>query len=382
MGQSIQHERVMETSTGNRLAIFVMQLRSTSETFIRRHVEGLAPGRTIAVARMTGLPALPPCPSFVVDQWELRLPVRLAARIGVSQEWLLSASIKSFLRWHEVHVVLGEYMDQFLDFVPMLNKMGLPYVVQAHGVDVSSSLLKPGMAERYKAYRSAQAILTRCEFHRRRLIQIGLPARNIHVNPGGVDVPCELPRRGIEATMRFLAIGRMVPQKAPIILLEAFRLASLQNPHLTLDYIGGGQLSPAVSQFVRACGLEGRVRLHGSASEDVKHRLLRECGVFVQHSATDPETGDEEGLPAAIQEAMANGLAVVSTRHSGIPEAVKDGETGLLTDEGDARAMAAAFLEIPERAASFGRAGYAIAATNYRWNQEKSRLQKWLDLKS
>ena len=56
--------------------------------------------------------------------------------------------------------------------------------------------------------------------------------------------------------------------------------------------------------------------------EKVKMRLLRECGIFVQHSITDPVTGDDEGLPAAIQEAMAHGLAVVSTRHSGIPEAV------------------------------------------------------------
>jgi glycosyltransferase involved in cell wall biosynthesis len=359
----------------------MMQLRSVSETFIRRHVEDLAPGRTVAVARITGLPGRPPCPAFVVERWQFSLPIRLAVRAGISREHLLGVSVKRFLRRYRVGAVLGEYMDQFVDFVPMLDRMGLPYVVQAHGLDVSSSLLKPGMAERYRAYRSAQAILTRCEFHRRRLIQIGLPAENIHVNPGGVEVPPEPPPRGTEAATRFLAIGRMVPQKAPIILLEAFRLAALQNRDLTLDFVGGGQLLPAVWQFVRACGLEGRVRLHGLASEDIKFRLLRECGVFVQHSATDPETGDEEGLPASIQEAMAHGLAVVSTRHSGIPEAVRDGETGWLINEGDARAMGAAFLKIPEKAALFGRAGYSIAATNYGWNHEKSRLQKWLGLK-
>src|SRR5438477_565804 len=81
-------------------------------------------------------------------------------------------------------------------------------------------------------------------------------------------------------------------------------------------------------QFVHACGLANKVRLHGIASNNAKDRLLRECGVFVQHSAVDPETGDEESLPASIQEAMAHGLAVVSTRHAGIPEAVRENETG------------------------------------------------------
>ncbi len=362
----------------SRLAVFMVQLRSVSETFIRRHVEDLAPGRTVAVARMTGLPGAPPCPSFLEDRWQLGLPVRLAIRAGIRRERLLEASIGAFLRRHRVSVVLGEYLDQFVDFVPMLERMELPYVVQAHGLDVSSSLLKPGMAERYRAYRSARAILTRCEFHRRRLIEIGLPAGKIHLNPGGVDIPHEPPVRAPEAATRFLAIGRMTPQKAPIVLLEAFRMAASRNSHLTLDFVGAGQLFPAALQFVKACGLEGRVRLHGLASEELKHRLLRECGVFVQHCAVDPETGDEEGLPAAIQEAMAYGLAVVSTRHSGIPEAVREGETGLLVNEWDAIAMADAFLKILTNAPALGYAGYSVAAANYGWAHEKARLQKWL----
>jgi glycosyltransferase involved in cell wall biosynthesis len=156
----------------------------------------------------------------------------------------------------------------------------------------------------------------------------------------------------------------------------------MKNPDLRLDYIGSGPLFPAAVQYVHACGLANRVRLHGLAPEDVKFGLLRECGVFVQHSALDPETGDEESLPASIQEAMAHGLAVVSTRHAGIPEAVRENETGLLVEEGDAKAMAVAFLEVPAKAAAMGRAGYSIAAKCYRWDQEKLRLRQWLGLKS
>jgi colanic acid/amylovoran biosynthesis glycosyltransferase len=106
--------------------------------------------------------------------------------------------------------------------------------------------------------------------------------------------------------------------------------------------------------------------------------LLGECGVFVQHSMTDPATGDEEGLPAAIQEAMAAGMAVVSTRHAGIPEAVIEGETGLLVDEGDVEAMAEAFVQIGGTAIEMGRAGHAEARAKHAWTGERDRLRGWL----
>lgn len=361
-----------------RLAIFAMQLGAVSETFIHRHLNGISPGHTCTVARLSTPGYTPPWPAFQIDRWQLGLGTRLKVRAGMDRQRLTNRAVGQYLKRQRTDVVLGEYLDQFVDFVPLIESLGLPYVVQAHGVDVSASLRDPAMAERYQAYRSAKAILTRCEFHRQRLIAIGLPADKIHVNAGGVDIPAAIPQRGPAAATRFLAVGRMAPQKAPIVLLESFRRAAEKNPDLTLDYIGGGPLFHAALQFVTACKLEGRVRLHGVASEETKYRLLAECGVFVQHSALDIMTGDEEGLPAAIQEGMANGLAVVSTRHAGIPEAVIHGETGLLVDENDAEVMAQAFLAVPAIASSLGEAGYRRAAANYGWEHERTRLRHWL----
>ena len=268
-----------------------------------------------------------------------------------------------------------------MDFVPLLDCMGVPYIVQGHGIDLSASLRKPGLARRYAAYKSARAILTRCEFHRRRLIALGLPADKIHVNPGGIDIPAATPQRTEHAAKRFLAIGRMVPKKGPIYLLEALRLASAEDSGITLDYIGDGPLFPAVQQFVDASRLGARVRLHGAAAEETKHRLLHECGVFVQHSITDPETGDEEGLPAAIQEAMAHGMAIISTRHAGIAEAVDDGATGRLVKEGDCAGMAQAMLQTSSQPLCVLRLGAAArvkAERLYSWSAERARVLQHL----
>lgn len=366
------------------LAIFANDLGAS---FIDVHIHELNPGRTVAVGRYGADAALAniwpvSVPVFRVDRWTLGLSVRLARRMGVSELRMRDAAVERFLRRHNVTVVLGEYLDEFLDFVPLLNRMGLPYIVQGHGIDVSASLRKPGMAEKYLIYESARAILTRSEFHRQRLIKLGLPASKIHVNFGGVQVPAVPPQRGREASKRFLAVGVMVPKKGPIYMLEAFRRAAGQDPEIRLDYIGGGPLYPAARQFVQACGLTNRVRLHGVAPEETKQRLLQECGVFVQHSLTNPDTGDEEGLPAAIQEAMAHSMAVVSTRHAGIPEAVIEGETGLLVDEGDVDGMARAMLEATSSAAGFGAAGYQRAVAEHAWHCEKGRLINWLSLSS
>ena len=362
------------------LAVFANDLGAS---FIDKHLADLAPKETVAVGSYGAIPELAgiwpvSCPAFFTDRWRLSLPVRLAARAGFSLEEMLGKAVERYLRRNRATVVLGEYLDQFLPFANLMERMGLPYVVQGHGIDVSARLRDPKMAEAYRGYASAKAVLTRSEPHRRRLIELGLPPEKVHVNHGGVDVPDAPRERDAAAGKRLLAVGVMAPKKAPIYLLESFRRAAARDAELSLDYIGGGPLFPAAAQFVEACGLADRVRLHGVAPEALKQQLLGECGVFVQHSMTDPATGDEEGLPAAIQEAMAAGLAVVSTRHAGIPEAVIEGETGLLVDEGDVDAMADAFLRVGATAAQMGRAGHAEALAKHAWRCERDRLREWL----
>ena len=380
VARPLQRAHARRAACPERLAVFTCDLGAS---FIDPHIRQLAPGRTIVVGSQGSVADLAnlwpvSCPLFDVDAFTRRLPMRLAQRARLPVAALREAAIARFLRRHGATIVLGEYLDWFLPYVPLLDRLGLPYVVQGHGIDVSAALRAPGAAERYLAYRSARAILTRSEFHRRRLIALGLPAERIHVNFGGVDVPAAPPVRNAAAAKRLLAVGVMRTKKGPLYLLEAFRLAVAKDPALRLDFIGGGPLLPAARQFVAACNLSERVCLHGYAREDTKQRLFAKCGVFVQHSLTDAETGDEEGLPAAIQEAMAHGMAVVSTRHAGIPEAVLDGETGLLVDEGDVRAMADAMLAVPERAAAMGRAGHREALARHAWQHEKARLTRFL----
>jgi glycosyltransferase involved in cell wall biosynthesis len=357
------------------LAVFTTELGAT---FINKHALRLAPGQTVVVSGLKGVEDWgvwnATIPVFYVDEFMRHPAVRIAYRLGVPPDRLLDIAIAHFLRRHRVTIVLGEFLDWFVQFIPLLDRLHIPYVAQSHGMDSSAMLRIPEIAKRYLAYRTARAVLTRNALHRSRLIDLGLPSSSVHVNIGGVDVPAVLPARPADANRRFLTIAYMKAKKSPIYMLEAFRRAVAKDSNIRLDYISGGPLFQAAKDFVRACGLERHVRFHGMVSEEAKERLLRECGVFVLYSLTDPDTGDEEGLPAAIQEAMAYGLPVVSTRHSGIPDAVIEGVTGLLVDEGDLDAMARAMLDVIPLAPAMGKCGYKEALAKHAWCFERARL--------
>jgi glycosyltransferase involved in cell wall biosynthesis len=175
----------------------------------------------------------------------------------------------------------------------------------------------------------------------------------------------------------------MVPKKGIVLLLDAFRRAGEQEPELRLDVVGAGELFPAAQQFVQAMGLSDRVTLHGEQPFSRVRELLAEADIFLHHAIVDPVSGDEEGLPVAVLEAMASAVPVVATRHAGIPEAVADEETGLLSGEADTTAMARNILRLardPGLRRGMGEAGWERARRQFSWERERRELLQLLGL--
>ena len=235
----------------------------------------------------------------------------------------------------------------------------------------------------YLRYNSAAGVITMSQASRDRLVGIGLDSTKVHVVPYGVGIPDKPVVRSARANVSCLAVGRMVAKKAPIFLLESFRRASSKNRHLRLDYVGDGPLMPAVRQFIAVHSLEEKVVLHREQPNSLVLKKMVEADLFLQHSMADPDTGDEEGLPVAILEAMAHGVPVLSTRHAGIPEAVLDGETGFLSGEGEFADMADHILALCEQSelrSAMGRAGWERARSLFSWTREKEELLRLMDL--
>jgi glycosyltransferase involved in cell wall biosynthesis len=377
-----------------KLAIITPALGVRSETFIRRHIQDLCVHQTVAVAVTASQPGAgywqADCPTLIFDRdlrslWH-RVQRGIHRRLDPSYDDALPAT-EAFLKRHRVRVILGEFLDASLRWLPVAQTLGIRFFGHAHGYDVSKMLRPPMWQTEYLRDNETDGIITMSHASRDRLLSLGIHPAKIHVVPYGVDVPDRphaSPRERAERTIRCVAVGRMVGKKAPILTLDAFRRAAEACPRLHLDYIGGGELLPAARQFVRAFGLEDRVTLHGAQSSEFVQDTLRQADIFLQHSITDPDTGDEEGLPVAILEAMVEGLPVVSTRHAGIPEEVEEGKTGYLVDEGQTGDMAERLLALahaPELRKEMGHAGWRRVRNHFTWEQERSELLRLLGLK-
>ena len=354
------------------LAILGPTIGSVSETFILRHMRDLLPGRTVVVSSVEEGAGL-----------DERVPRLLVGRDPCDGR---DSEVTQFLRKHHVSVAMGEYLTFSHQWLEPVRSAGAAYFVHAHGYDVSRALRDPTWRARYLDYNNqAAGVIAVTDNTRRRLVELGIRAERIHVVPCGVEVPPELAARPDKEFVRCVAIGRMVAKKAPLVTLEAFRLAAARCDRLRLDIIGGGPLYEAAAEYVRQVNLSDRVRLLGPQPHETVIRALREADIFVQHSLTDPVTGDEEGLPVSILEAMAHGLPVVSTRHAGIPEAVLEGVTGLLVDEGNATAMAEHLVTLARDCgarAQLGAEGRRRVAECFSWERERGTLSQILGLES
>ncbi len=202
---------------------------------------------------------------------------------------------------------MGQYLDYSVQWLSAAQDAGCRFFAHAHGHDVSGRLTDPTWRNAYLAYKQADGVITINECSRKALIELGIPEEKVFLVHYGVVVPAVAPDRladSSNATIDCLAVGRMVPQKAPILLLDSFRRAAEKDGRLRLTYVGQNT-PPAVEQYVRAFQLQERVTLHRWKSNDEVRDLMKLAAIFLQHSATDPHTGDQEGLPLAILEAMA-----------------------------------------------------------------------------
>lgn len=158
---------------------------------------------------------------------------------------------------------------------------------------------------------------------------------------------------GVGSGPRVLYAGRLRTRKAVAVLVEAMALLCERFPGATLRLVGDGPQRPALEAQIERLGLGGAVELTGAVPRSAMPAFYDAADIFCLPSLY-------EGLPLAILEAMAAGLPVVATAVSGNPEAVADGETGLLVPPEDAPTLAEALATLaadPARAREMGAAG-------------------------
>jgi colanic acid/amylovoran biosynthesis glycosyltransferase len=171
--------------------------------------------------------------------------------------------------------------------------------------------------------------------------------------------PREPPNHG---PLRLVTVARLVEKKGVDYAIRAVARLAAAGVDVEYTVVGDGPLREKLTQLTEALGLSGRVKLVGSMAHSDIAALLQRSHVMLAPSVTASD-GDMEGLPVAIMEAMASGLPVVSTVHSGIPELIDDDVNGYLVPEKDVTALAAKLEHVALHTADWKRVAEAAHRT-------------------
>ncbi len=216
---------------------------------------------------------------------------------------------------------------------------GITWSVTAHAFDIYTA--NPSLIRKL---RSAKFVVT-CTAYNVNYLSHLLPRKEraaVHLNYHGIDLSrYEFKPNEPGGTLRILAVGRLTETKGFRFLIDAVRILRERGRKLTCKIIGEGRLRGDLEEMVRNRGLEGCIELPGVVSHARVMREMRHSDCLVVPSVV-ARNGDRDGIPNVIPEAMALGLPVIASAVSGIPEFVRDGETGLLVKPGDSEALAGA----------------------------------------
>jgi glycosyltransferase involved in cell wall biosynthesis len=362
-----------------RIAFITHKFVVPSETFVRDLALGLVEAGHEVVIVCDSLNAEGrQCPGLRFHSCGFRAIKRAAKASGFLGELLARIShgyatlvLRRVLARIKPDVVYGEFGTNAADAVDAVKALGLPLVVSFHGFDATAAMRKPlykKYIERVMAYTHAATVPSA---HIKRLLVIGgADGKKICVTPCGISPGrCEAPdwNAKLKSPPTVISVGRFVAKKNPVALIEAYRIVHEQMPEARFVMIGAGKLEGEVRERIRRHGLENCVEMTGALPHEQVLRRMADAWIFAQNSATSID-GDQEGMPVSVQEAMACGLPVVATLHSGIPDAVTDGVHGYLAIENDYDTIAERLLRLlrnPALARELGAAGREKALRHF-----------------
>ncbi len=179
------------------------------------------------------------------------------------------------------------------------------------------------------------------------------------------------PFQPVKDSSRLVCVGRLVPQKGQLLLVEAIYQLKLQGIHCELALVGDGPMRTEIADLIDKYQLSEQIQITGWASEaQVKEHILQSRALVLPSFA--------EGLPVVLMEALALRRPVISTYIAGIPELVKPSHSGFLVPAGDPIALAEAIKKVlnmsVEELMEMGERGYLDVSREHNIDIEAKKL--------
>jgi phosphatidylinositol alpha-1,6-mannosyltransferase len=195
---------------------------------------------------------------------------------------------------------------------------------------------------------------------------------------GGAGVRASL---GLAGRPVVVCVSRLMPRKGQDVLLRALPTIRATVPDAALLLVGGGPSRGDLERYVDRNGLRDHVVLTGSVPAAELPSYYGAGDVFAMPCRSRLGGLDVEGLGMVYLEAAACGLPVVAGRSGGAPDAVRDGDTGVVVDGSSTDDVAEAvsgLLSDPARAAAVGARGREWVEREWSWDRSVASLRDWL----
>lgn len=236
--------------------------------------------------------------------------------------------------------------------LPLAKKLQVPLVVTFHGYDVTvkdeyhanaSFNVRHYIKNRDKLIENGNRFIAVSNFIKDKLIERGFPEDKIVTHYIGVDLDLLAVNPSIERKEVILFVGRLVSNKGGNYLIDAMDYVFEKCPNAELWLIGDG---PDKDILMKKAEKHGeKIKFLGRKPYDEVIRTMNMAKVFSVPSV-ELESGASEAFGMVFAEANAMGLPVASFKTGGIPEAVIDGETGLLVEQKDVKGLAQSIVEL------------------------------------
>jgi len=274
---------------------------------------------------------------------------------------------------------------------PVLRRAGIERVtVSTHGMEVGWSRVAPARSVMRSLSRSIDVLTYLGEFTRPHMERVIAPEVELRKLTGGVDVDQFHPGasadevralHGLEGRRVVVSVSRLVPRKGQDMLLRAWPAVLRRHPDAVLLVVGDGPHRRVLEQLASDLGVSAHVRFAGMVSDAVLPNYLAAAEVFALPCRTVWHGLQPEGLGLCTLEASATGLPVVVGDSGGAPEALIDGQTGIVVDTDHVPGLADALctlLDDPQLARRMGNAGRRWVEQHWTWQQMAARLAETL----
>jgi len=298
----------------------------------------------------------------------------------------------STLRRERIEKILVAHRANYARLASWANiLLKTPYDIIAYGGEI---LLPKRKSAIKKNFARAEKVITISNFTKGRLIEIGIPEKKIAVIHPGVDPakfnpelsPAEIRKRfNLENKRVILTVSHLVKRKGHHNVLKTLPQVLEKIPNLIYLIIGKGTEEEKLKGVVKDLKLEDKVIFAGKVKEEELPLYYGACDLFIMPSYEIKEKGDVEGFGIVYLEAGASGKPVIGGYSGGVPDAIIDGETGLLVDPLNINQIAEALVKLltnPEFSRKLGEKGRKRVEQELNWQEMAKKIKGIIHEKS